>query len=330
MARRAGDSTGRSRGYSRRAVMRGGGTAALAALGGVALHGQAVAKEGPRPAYSPAHEVDPYVPRPNPTQYDFSVEATTLDPDGQKAMPGVTVNSNFSGPEIRVHEGEQLRVLVQNRLNGHPTAIHWHGLLVPAGMDGVPDISNAPIAPGQMYVYEYPIRQRGTYWYHSHVGFQEQVGLFGAFVIEGKDDPVRADHDAVVLLSDWLHRSPEEVFAELRGTSAGVAPAATAAAMSGMKMGGGMAAMGGGTDLSDIKYPSFLLNGSAPAKPWTLAARRGERNRLRIVNAAASTYFRVALDDHPLEVTHADGIAVQPVTVYHLEAGMAREFVYAT
>lgn len=340
------DSQGSAPGASRRSVLRGGGTLALAALGVPALAGRALAKEAPRPTASPGVASGAYVPRPGPTLYDFAVEATALDPDGQKVVRGVTVNGRFPGPEVRVREGEQLRVLVRNRLEGEPTTIHWHGVLVPAGMDGVPDISNAPIAPGQMYVYEYPIRQSGTYWYHSHVGFQEQTGLFGAFVIEAADDPVRADHDAVVLLSDWLHRSPEQVFAELRGASAPVATPGPGDGMAGMPgmaatvaspasggspapAGGGMAGMkmgGGKADLSDVAYPTFLLNGKAPSAPWTLAARVGERIRLRIVNAAASTYFRVALDGHPLQVTHADGIAIQPVKADHLLMGMAENY----
>src|SRR5690606_18500708 len=163
------------------------------------------------------------------TLYDFTVAQTVQNPDGEKAMPSITVNDSIPGPEVRIREGEQFRALVRNTLDGEPTTIHWHGLLVPAGMDGVPVISNAPIAPQQMYVYEFPIRQSGTYWYHSHVGFEEQRGMYGAIVIESDDDPVRADHDGVVMLGDWLHRSPEAVFEVLRrgDRPVGAAPAQT-------------------------------------------------------------------------------------------------------
>jgi FtsP/CotA-like multicopper oxidase with cupredoxin domain len=328
------------RALSRRQVVRGGG-AALAALGGIAAAGERAARAvvgSAAPADAPAAG-QAYVPRPGRTQYELSVVQKNLDPDGKKSVPVVTVNGRLPGPEIRVREGEQLRVLVENRLADTPTTIHWHGLLVPAGMDGVPDISNAPIPPRQTYVYEYPIRQSGTYWYHSHVGFQEQQGMFGAFVIEQPDDPLRADHDVVVLLSDWLHRSPAQVFAELQaggkrdggGAASGAKQDAAKqdANMQGMRMGGtsGTESPGmGKPDLADVEYDAFLLNGTAPAAPWTFAARPGERIRLRIVNAAGSTYFRVALDGHPLEVVHADGLAVEPVTVDELLMGMAEGY----
>jgi FtsP/CotA-like multicopper oxidase with cupredoxin domain len=263
-----------------------------------------------------------------------------MNPDGKKPTSAVVVNGSLPGPEIRVREGEQFRALVENRLGDAPTSIHWHGLLVPAGMDGVPDISAPPIPPGQFFVYEYPIRQSGTYWYHSHVGFQEQTGLYGPFVIEPSEETLRADHDAVVMFGDWLHRSPEEVFQELRGKQAappsampGMAGMKGTAAMKGMPAASpsnamsGMASpgmkMNGSADLSDVKYDAFLLNGTGPDAPWTLAARPGERIRLRLINAAGSTYFQVRLDGHPLEVTHADGLAVEPVTVDHLLMGMA-------
>jgi FtsP/CotA-like multicopper oxidase with cupredoxin domain len=227
-----------------------------------------------------------------------------MNPDGKQDVDGITANGVFPGPEIRARLGEQLRIRVENHLPDQATSIHWHGLLVPAGMDGVPDVSNAPIGKGRMYLYEYPLLQSGTYWYHSHVKLQEQIGLAGPLVIEDPEE-TPADHDASVMLSDWLHRSPYVVFEELRK------PKTMA-----MKP-------KGGPDLADIEYPTFLLNGRSTSDPWTLEARPGERIRLRFVNAGSSTYFHVALDGHPLEITHADGLAVQPVVVDHLLMGMA-------
>jgi len=257
----------------------------------------------------------PYVPRPRDPAYRLRVEATTLIADGKQAVAGVTANGSFPGPEIRVREGDVLRVLVENHLPGEPTSLHWHGLLVPAGMDGVPDVSNAPIRPGGVYVYEYPLRQSGTYWYHSHVGFQEQVGLYGPMVVEEAEPRTDADRDAVVMLGDWLDRSPAEVFAALRaGTGAGG--------------GRDMKPMGGAMkpDLSDVDYAAFLLNGRAASDPWTLEVAPGERVRLRLVNAGASTYFWVSLDGLPLRVTHADGLAVEPVEVDRILMGMAETY----
>jgi FtsP/CotA-like multicopper oxidase with cupredoxin domain len=258
-----------------------------------------------------------------------------------------------------VREGDLLRVLVENRLPDSPTSIHWHGLLDPAAMDGVPDVSNAPIAPGRMYIYEYPIRQSGTYWYHSHVGFQEQQGFYGAFIIAPAHEPLHTEHDAVVLLGDWLHRSPEEVYAELRGgkesmggMKGGIKPGETQPGGTkpgetqpgAMNPGGGPtggvnpgamnaagAPTGGmkmkaGADLSDVKYDAFLLNGRAANDPWTLSVRPGEQVRLRLIDGGASTYFRVGLDGHKLQITHADGLAVEPVTVDHLLIGMGETY----
>src|SRR5262249_14028573 len=327
--------TGRSwarRGVTRRAVLRS------AAVGGAALAGVPLARAVTQAA--PAESAG-YVPRPNATRYVLGVGRTSINPDGARPVSAVLGNGRLPGPEIRVREGDLLRVLVENRLPDSPTSIHWHGLLDPAAMDGVPDVSNVPIAPGRMYVYEYPIRQSGTYWYHSHFGFQEQQGCYGAFIIEPVHEPLHTEHDAVVLLGDWLHRSPEEVYAELRGgkqSMGGMKPGGGQeggtkpgeAPQGGMNPGGaqqgGMKMEAGAADLSDVKYDAFLINGRGPDDPWTLSARPGERVRLRLIDGGSSTYFRVRLDGHPLEITHADGLAVQPVTVDHLLIGMGETY----
>jgi FtsP/CotA-like multicopper oxidase with cupredoxin domain len=249
-----------------------------------------------------------YVPHPRASNYRFRVQATTLDPDGRQAVPGITVDNQFPGPEIRVRAGSSLRMEVANALADSPTSIHWHGLLVPAGMDGVPDVANYPIGAGRVYVYEFPLRQTGTYWYHSHWQLQEQVGLAGALIIEGTDEP-RVDHDVVVMLGDWLHGSP---YAALDTLKKGPPP--------GTKMDPSK------PDLADIAYDAFLLNGRGTQNPWTLEAKRGARIRLRIINTGASTYFRVRLDGHPLTITHADGLAVRPVMVDHVTLGMAETY----
>src|SRR5262249_53664369 len=198
---------------------------------------------------------------------------------------------------------------VENTLGDAPTAIHWHGLLLPAAMDGVPDVSNFPIAAGRVYVYEYPLLQSGTYWYHSHWQLQEQAGHAGPFVIEPKDEPLQVDRDAVVMLGDWLHRSPSEVFAELRKGPAGQEqqPSMNMKTQQPMDMQPqpsmdtkSQQGAPGGVDLSDVRYDAFLLNGRGTQDPWTLAVRPGERIRLRIINGGASTYFRIRLDGHPL------------------------------
>src|SRR5262249_27533512 len=201
---------------------------------------------------------------------------------------------------------------------------------LPAAMDGVPDVSNAPIPPGQTYIYEYPIRQSGTYWYHSHADFQEQMGCYGALIIEPEHEPLKAEHDVVVLLADWLHRNPEEVIAELRrGTGSRTEPKVDGGQAGGTTEGprsGGMEMGAAAADLSAVRYDAFLLNGQGADAPWTLAVRPGERVRLRLVNGSGSTYFRIRLDGHRLQITHADGLAVQPVVVDHLLMGMGETY----
>jgi FtsP/CotA-like multicopper oxidase with cupredoxin domain len=301
-------------------MLRGAAVAATACV----LPRQVLAQSSPTAPKQPE-----YVPRPNQTQYVLAIGGAPINPDGAQAVPAVLLNGGLPGPEIRVRQGDLLRILVENRLSDSPTSIHWHGILLPAAMDGVPDVSNAPIAPQQAYVYEYPIRQSGTYWYHSHFDLQEQRGCYGAFIIEPADAPRRSERDAVVILGDWLHRNPLEVFAQLQAG----APATPSAKMNGMTPGGmkmdgksdGMQ-MGAGADLSDVKYDAFLLNGRGPGDPWTFAVQKGERVRLRLINGGASTYFRVRLDGHPLQITHADGLAVEPVTVDHLLIGMGETY----
>lgn len=291
-------------GISRRSVLRAGAIGAAGLV--LPLH----ARSAGAGAADEARAATPYVPRPDPTRYEFAVTRTTLNPDGRRDVAGITVNGSYPGPEIRVRQGELLRIEVANRLDSDNTTIHWHGLLVPAGMDGVPDVSNAPIAPRRVYVYEFPLRQSGTYWYHSHWGFQEQIGLAGPLVIEEAAGAPAVAHDPVVMLTDWLHRDPHQVFDALR---AGPARATSAAAMASMAR----------PDLADVAYDAFLLNGRGAALPWTYAAAPGELIRLRLINAGASTCFRVRLDGHPLRITHADGLAVEPVEVDHLLMGMA-------
>lgn len=297
---------------TRRALLRAGVVGSASLVGGAALAGAAQAGSAGAAARRPA-AADGYVPHPRPANERFTVTAKTLNPDGQQAVAGITVNGSYPGPEIRVREGSTLRVEVHNALADQPTTIHWHGLLVPAGMDGVPDVANFPIDPGRVYLYEFPLRQSGTYWYHSHWQLQEQIGLAGPLVIEANDEPLRVDHDVVVMLGDWLHGSPYAALDKLKQGPP--------------TMGGAAMAMDPNKpDLADLAYNSFLLNGRGTQDAWTLMARRGARIRLRIINAGASTYFRVRLDGLPLTITHADGLAVQPVQVDHLLIGMAETY----
>src|SRR6266511_4349895 len=223
------------------------------------------------------------------------------------------------GPLLRGNRGEVLEVRLRNRLP-YPTTIHWHGMAVPWDQDGVPDLPAAAIAPGHDGAYRFTLRDPGTYWYHPHVGVQLDRGLYGVVIV---DDPREAggyDVELVVVLDDWLDgtgRTPDEVLRALgggmRGMSAGTGMGAGA--------GGGMAGMPGfrsallGGDAGDVAYPHYLVNGRRAAAPATLRALPRQRARIRLVNVAADTAFRVALGGHRLTVTHSDGFPVNPVTV---------------
>ena len=250
-------------------------------------------------------------PKPNKPQYVLRIGGQMLNPDLAKPTAAITANGELPAPEIRVKEGEYLRIQVENRLNKQDTTIHWHGLLVPAGMDGVPLISQAPIPPDQIFIYEYPILQSGTYWYHSHFVYQEQMGLGGPFIIEPKNEPLQYDRDYVIFLSDWLHSDPQQVVPNLRKKARQESKA--------MKM-------PRGPDLADVRYDALLLNGKGNRDPWSGLAKPGERVRLRIINGAASTYFHFQIEGLDLQITHADGQAVQPVVADSLFIGMGETY----
>ena len=237
-----------------------------------------------------------FVPAPNPADYVLRVQHAEINPDAEKQVKAITLNDQLPGPELRFTEGETFRVRAENHMTDQPTTIHWHGMLVPSAMDGVPGISQVAIAPQQSFVYEYPLVQSGTYWYHSHYQLQEQLGVSGPLIVEAKDEPLDYDREYVIFLADWLHSNPYDIVPNLRKTSEA----------EGMQM-------DQGPDLADVDYPSFLLNGRGNKNFWSGTARPGERVRLRIINGSASSFFKVMIDGHPLVITHADGPAVRPV-----------------
>jgi FtsP/CotA-like multicopper oxidase with cupredoxin domain len=219
---------------------------------------------------------------------------------GTTPWPTWTYNGRVPGPEIRVTRGDRVRIRLDNRLP-HPTTIHWHGLAVPPAMDGVVGLSQPAVQPGESFTYEFDVTQSGTFFYHSHVGLQLDRGLYGALIVEepGEDERLRVDREYVLLLDDWLTVTPEEALASIRG-------------------GGGM--MGG----EGPAYAGYLLNGTTDAA--RLAVTRGERVRLRLINAASATPFRVGLTGHTFTVTHADGQPVTPIDVSTLVIGMGERY----
>ena len=266
-------------------------------------------------------------------EYDLTVAEQSWSPgDGVKAVRALTLNGGIPGPTLRFREGDTARIRVHNQLKHEETSIHWHGLLVPNLQDGVPYVTTPPIQAGTTRTFEFPLKHAGTYWYHSHTGLQEQRGVYGSIVIEPKGgEPVKADRDHVVVLSDWTREHPNEVMRTLmrgsdwyalrKGSMQSVTGAAKAGALQDFwdRERTRMPAM----DVSDVAYDAFLANGR---KSISLPAQPGERVRLRFINAGASTYFYLQSATGPLTIVAADGPAVKPLAVKRLLIGMAETY----
>jgi CopA family copper-resistance protein len=256
--------------------------------------------------------------------------------------PGVatTVNGRLPAPLLRWREGDTVTLRVFNRLSV-PGSIHWHGVIVPADMDGVPGLSFDGIAPGETYTYRFKVNQSGTYWYHSHSRFQEQTGLYGPIVIEPRGgERHRADREHVVLLSEWTDLDPEHIYRILKRQSdyfnfhqRTVGDFLNDARERGWKPTSADRRMWGQmrmdpTDLADVSgYAyTYLMNGTTPAGNWTGLFRRGERVRLRFINGSSMSFFDVRIPGLKLTVVAADGQDVEPVTVDEFRIGTAEVY----
>lgn len=239
------------------------------------------------------------------------------------------------GPLIRARAGDLLRVEVDNQLPVE-TSVHWHGLALSNDMDGVPGLTQDPIAAEGRFVYEFTVPHAGTYFYHSHSGLQLDRGLYGALIVDDPADPGAYEHEWIVVLDDWLDgtgRTPEDVARELGiGADTSNGDTTTGGMDHGAMDMGGMD-MGEETMLSpllggagDVSYPHFLVGGRVPDDPMVLTAAPGQRARIRFVNAGADTAFRVALGGHRMTVTHTDGFPVVPQDTDALLIGMGERF----
>ncbi|MDQ2102149.1 copper resistance system multicopper oxidase [Azospirillum isscasi] len=269
---------------------------------------------------------------------DLAVERTRITIDGETS-DAIAIGGSIPAPTLRWREGDEVVVRVTNRLD-EPTSIHWHGLLIQGVMDGAPGFNGfQPIMPGQTYTYRFKLRQAGTYWYHSHSAAQEQEGMYGAIVIEPADrDPVRADRDYVVLLSDHTPEAPEAVLRKLK-VSEGYYNDNKRTLMDFFRDAGrdGLGATlrdrldwgemrMDATDLADVTGYRFLVNGKGPGDNWTALFKPGERVRLRIVNGSAMTIFDVRIPGLPMTVVAADGQNVVPVKVDEFRFGVGETY----
>ncbi|MBC9250705.1 MULTISPECIES: copper resistance system multicopper oxidase [Pseudomonas] len=273
------------------------------------------------------------------TNFDLSIAELPVNITGSSRM-AMAINGSIPGPILRWREGDTVTLRVRNRLK-EDTSIHWHGIILPANMDGVPGLSFHGIAPDGMYEYRFQVHQNGTYWYHSHSGLQEQVGVYGALVIDAKEpESFSYDRDYVVLLSDWTDENPARVLAKLKKQSDyynrhkrtvgdfidDVSEMGWSAAVADRKMWAEMKMSP--TDLADVSgYTyTYLMNGQAPDGNWTGIFKPGEKIRLRFINASAMTYFDVRIPGLKMTVVAADGQYVKPVSIDEFRIAVAETY----
>ena len=312
---------------SRRRFVQGlalGGTAAM--LGGFVKPAWALVGRGPPGVLSG-------------TEFNLEIAETPVNYTGAARL-ATTINGQVPGPLLRWREGSTVTLRVTNRLRTS-TSIHWHGILLPFEMDGVPGISFRGIAPGETFTYRFPVKQSGTYWYHSHTRFQEQTGLTGPLVIDPagpERNPVERDY--VVMLNDWTDQDPERVFAILKKHSdyynfneptfpefaQDVSKVGLQQALDARRMWNRMRMSPRDViDVSGYTY-TYLMNGTAPAGNWTGLFKPGERVRLRFINGSSNSYFDVRIPDLKLSVVAADGQDVEPAEVDEFRIAVAEVY----
>ena len=273
----------------------------------------------------------------NAGEYTLSIDETRVNFTGAEA-DALAINGSIPAPLLRFTDGEDVTIHVTNNLD-ESSSIHWHGLLLEPEMDGVPGISFDGIPAGETFTYRFKIRQTGTYWYHSHSGYQEQEGIYGPMIIDPKGpDPVAYDREFVVLLSDWKDDDPADVHANLKASSDyynyaqrtvfdffdDVTEQGLGATVEDRLAWGEMRMMP--TDLSDVSGYTFLTNGQTTEAPWTGLFVPGERVRLRFINGAAMSYFDVRIPGLQMEVVQTDGQNVVPVTVDEFRIAVAETY----
>ncbi len=284
-----------------------------------------------------AQPISPGLRRPDahPGEVRLTVAHQRLRVDGRE-LHAVGLNGTVPGPLVRLREGQAARLTVVNGLPDEDTSLHWHGLLLPFHMDGVPGISFPGVRPGASFTYDFPVRQAGAYWYHSHSGLQEQMGCYGPLVVDPEGpDPVASDREHLVVLSDKSPLHPHLIMRRLKQqpgyfnyqkqTVAGLLagrdqPLRERLQWGSMRM--------DPSDMSDVTAAAYtyVVNGHGPRDNWTALFAPGERVRLRLINAASMTHFDVRIPGLRLTVVAADGQNVRPVTVDELQIGVAETY----
>ena len=339
---------------SRRTVLRGAG-----GLAGAAAFASLAACSGGSPGRRPVGYADPAVLEREELRRRggrrvvtarLQARPATVDLGGRSVDTWV-YGEGVPGPVLRADAGDLMRIRVDNALPVE-TSVHWHGLALRNDMDGVPGLTQEPIAAGAGFVYSFTAPDPGTYFYHPHTGVQLDRGLYGVLVVDDPREPGGYDAEWLVVLDDWVDgtgRTPDQVLQSLRegsdpsrrpgrsGSSAAEPPMDHDAMMGGDQNGmNGMAGMNGLNGMAgmgssvlgggDVDHPHYLVNGRTPEAPVTLSGRPGQRVRMRIVNAGADTAFRVVLGGHRMTVTHSDGFPVVPQATDALLIGMGERY----
>ncbi|QPL44932.1 copper-resistance protein, CopA family [Vreelandella subterranea] len=316
---------------SRRQVLKGSAALGLGSAAAMGLSPAWANPWGRTNVYSKGVEEGPNV--------SLAIRRESIPINGKEARP-ISLNGTSPGPLIRLKEGQDAVLRVTNLLD-EPTSIHWHGLILPPGMDGVPGVSFAGIEPGQTFTYRFPVRQNGTYWYHSHSGLQEQLGHAGPLIIDAAErEPFRYDREHVLLLTDWTFEEPMSVFRNLK-TMEGyynfqertIADFFADIRQNGFAQTAEMRSMWAkmrmsSRDIADVTGSTYtyLLNGHSPEENWNALFKPGERVRLRVINGSAMSYFDVRIPGLKMTVVAADGQPVQPVPVDEFRIGVAETY----
>ncbi|MGV8934040.1 MAG: copper resistance system multicopper oxidase [Gallionellaceae bacterium] len=273
------------------------------------------------------------------TEFELNIAETAVNFTGKVRMTTM-INGSIPAPTLHWREGDTVTIRVTNHLKVS-SSIHWHGIILDTKMDGVPGISYPGIAPGETFTYRFKVGQSGTFWYHSHSGFQEQQGMYGAIVIApAVADPIKADRDYVVMLSDWTDEDPMRILEKLKMQSdyfnhrqptvgefvSDVKKSGLSAAIDDRKMWNEMRM--NATDIADINAYTytFLMNGTTPAGNWTGLFKPGEKVRLRLINSSGMTFFDVRIPGLKMSVVQADGNPVEPVEVDEIRIGVAETY----
>ncbi|MCB1671286.1 MAG: copper resistance system multicopper oxidase, partial [Pseudomonadales bacterium] len=272
-------------------------------------------------------------------EFNLVIEEKAVNYTGSPRT-ATAINGSIPAPTLRWKEGDEVTVNVTNRLS-EPTSIHWHGMILPYQMDGVPGISFPGIAPGQTFRYRFKVQQSGTYWYHSHSAFQEMTGMYGAIIIEPADgESIAVDRDHLVMLSEWTDENPKYVFQKLKtmGHLYNFNQSTLPQLMRDIQEYGLQAAINRRdmfnvmrmkpTDLGDLSAATltYLMNGLTPEDNETRLYEKGQSVRLRFINAAGNTFFDVRIPELPMTVVRVDGLDIEPVTIDEFRVGPGEAF----